>query len=402
MINMKILYIHQYFHFPEQSGGTRSYDLATSFVKRGIQVEMISASRVNGNKKWDEFERDGIKFYMLNCPYDNKMSFGRRIISFISFMCNASIKALQINCDCVLATSTPLTVAIPALVRKWIKKTPYVFEVRDVWPEVPIKMGIIKNKIAIKFLYWFEKLVYKNASAIVPLSVGMDMDVKSRYPNGKSVVIPNISEISRFASISSAIDLNIPIKGKKIVLYAGTLGIVNGTNYIVDIAYETLKIDSGIHYLIFGDGKEKEKVLKYAGEKGVLNNNLFVLNSVRKNELPYLYSIATVGFSSVIDNPILWENSANKFFDTLAASKPIVINYKGWQADVIRSKNVGYVLPAKVTIEAVKEFVKYISNDKLLLEQGKNALNLAKEEYSLDVAVDKYIEIFSNLKVNHV
>ena len=72
MINMKILYIHQYFHFPEQSGGTRSYDLATSFVKRGIQVEMISASRVNGNKKWDEFERDGIKFYMLNCPYDNK------------------------------------------------------------------------------------------------------------------------------------------------------------------------------------------------------------------------------------------------------------------------------------------------------------------------------------------
>ena len=127
-----------------------------------------------------------------------------------------------------------------------------------------------------------------------------------------------------------------------------------------------------------------------------------MLNSVRKNELPYLYSIATVGFSSVIDNPILWENSANKFFDTLAASKPIVINYKGWQADVIRSKNVGYVLPAKVTIEAVKEFVKYISNEKLLLEQGKNAFNLAKEEYSLDVAVDKYMKIFSSLRVNRV
>ena len=399
---MKILYIHQYFRFPEQSGGTRSYDLATSFVKRGIQVEMISASQVSGNKKWCEFERDGIKFHMLNCPYDNKMSFSRRIISFVSFMCNASIKALQINCDCVLATSTPLTVAIPALVRKWIKKTPYVFEVRDVWPEVPIKMGIIKNKIAIRFLYWFEKLIYKNASAIVPLSVGMDTDVKSRYPNDKSVVIPNISEVTRFTNISSAVDLNIPITGKKIVLYAGTFGIANRVTYMVDMAYETLKIDPNIYYLIFGDGKERERVLEYASEKGVLNNNLFVLNPVKKNELPYLYSIATVGFCSLIENPTVWESSANKFFDTLAASKPIVINYKGWQADVIRSKKIGYVLPVKVTIEAVKEFVKYISNEKLLLEQGKNAFNLAKEEYSLDVAVDKYMKIFSSLRVNRV
>lgn len=394
---MKLLYIHQYFHFPEQSGGTRSYDLATSFVKRGIQVEMISANNVSGNKKWCEFERDGIKFHMLNCPYDNKMSFSRRIISFISFMCNASIKALQINCDCVLATSTPLTVAIPALVRKWIKKTPYVFEVRDVWPEVPIKMGIIKNKIAIKFLYWFEKLVYKNANAIVPLSIGMDKNIKKRYPNNKSIVIPNISEISRFLNVIETVPINVPIKNKKIVLYAGAISIVNGIKYVVDLACETLKVDPNIVYFIFGNGRDKEDVQKYAKEKGVWKVNFFIFNPVKKNDLPYLYSIATVGSSFVIDNSVLWDNSANKYFDTLAASKPIVINYKGWQAEDIRKNNVGYILSPQVNEDEANKFIRYINNDELLKKQSINAHLLATKEYSLEVAVEKYLKIFNEL-----
>lgn len=399
---MKLLYIHQYFRFPEQSGGTRSYDLATSFVKRGMQVTVISGivtERINKKEKWNVFEREGIKFYILNSPYYNKMSFKRRIASFLYFMWNASIKALQIDCDCILATSTPLTVAIPALIRKWIKKTPYVFEARDVWPEVPIKMGFIKNSIAIKFLYWFEKVVYKNAIAIVPLSIGMDRDIKTRYPNNKSVVITNISEISRFTDISNTVHINIPLKDKKVVLYAGTIGIANGINYIVDLAHETLKMDSNICYLVFGDGKEKEKILKYAKEVGVLNHNFYMFEPVKKNKLPYLYSIATVGFSSFIDNSILWDNSANKYFDTLAASKPIVINYKGWQAEDIKKNNVGYILSPQVNEDEANKFIRYINNDELLKEQSINAHLLAIKEYSLEVAVEKYLKIFNGLIV---
>lgn len=398
---MKLLYIHQYFRFPDQPGGTRSYDLATSFVKKGIQVTVISGTTngTNSCEKWSVFERAGIKFYMLYCPYENKMSFKRRVYSFLYFMWNATVKVLQINCDCVLATSTPLTVAIPALVMKWIKKKPYVFEARDVWPEVPIRMGFIKNKIAKKILYWFEKVVYKNAAAIVPLSRGMDRDIKTRYPNNKSVVITNISEISRFVDISKVVHIDIPLDDKKIILYAGTIGIANGVSYIVDLARETLKKDPNIYYLVFGYGKEKEKVLKYAKEQGVLNNNFFMFEPVKKNELPYLYSIATVGFSSFIDNSILWDNSANKYFDTLAASKPIVINYKGWQAEDIKKNNVGYILSPRVNEDEANKFIRYINNDELLKEQSINAHLLAIKEYSLEVAVEKYLKIFNGLIV---
>lgn len=400
---MKLLYIHQYFKFPEQSGGTRSYDLATSFVKKGVEVIVLSSITEeieNIHSRWSVFEREGIKFYMLHCPYNNKMSFNERLKSFLKFVWFASTKVIKIDCDCILATSTPLTIAIPALIKRWINKKPFIFEVRDVWPEVPIKMGFFHNKLVIKLLYWFEKLIYKNAFAIVPLSIGMDQNIKKRYPNDKSVVIPNISEINRFSDIKQSIELNIPLENKKVVLYAGTFGNVNGIKYVIDLAYETLKIDSNVIYLLFGKGKEKDSIVHHAVEKGVLNNNCYILDPVKKNDLPYLYSIATVGSSFVIDNPILWDNSANKFFDTLAAGKPIVINYLGWQAYEIKKSNIGYVLPSNVSFEAAKSFVEYISDVRLIQVQGKNALDIARKKYSLEIAIDKYISILKKLGDN--
>lgn len=397
---MKLLYIHQYFGFPEQSIGTRSYDLATSFVRKGILVVVISSKNGKGGRRWEVYEREGIQFYMLNCPYENSMSFGKRIEAFVRFMWFATWKALKIKCDCVLATSTPLTVAVPALVRKWIKGTPFVFEVRDVWPEVPVKMGIIKNRTLIKLLYWFEKVVYKNAFAIVPLSVGMESNIERRYPNKKSVVIPNISEIYRFANIKNKISIDVSLTGKKMLLYAGTFGTVNGLKYVVDLAYETSKIDTNVYYFLFGEGKEKEEVVEYAREKGILNKIIYIFPPTAKNVLPYLYSLCTVGSSFVIDNPILWDNSANKFFDTLAAGRPVVINHGGWQAEVIKKYDVGYVLPTKITKQDALLFVDYINDENRILKQSHNALELAKKEYSLDKAVQKYMNVFERVDNN--
>ena len=394
---MRLLYIAQYFYFPEDSSGTRAYDLATSFVKKGVDVIVITT--YDGSKsdpKWRYVERDGLKIHQLNCPYNNKMGFRQRINAFGLFLKAASMKALRIDCDIVLATSTPLTIGIPALVINWLKHKPYIFEVRDVWPGVPIAMGYFKSRILQKILFGLEKKIYKNAAAIVPLSSGMDVNIKQRYPNNKSVVIPNISEIGRFADIKKEIDIEVPV-GKSVLLYAGTFGNVNGVGYIVDMAARTLKIDSNIWFYLVGKGKEKDDIIKRAESLGVLNKNVFFFDPVRKTDLPYLYSIVSVGSSFVIDLPALWDNSANKFFDTLAACRPIVINHEGWQADTIRKFNCGYVLPPQVSDNAALEFVEYMQNDALLKEQGKNAYNLAKEHFSLEIAVIKYMGIIEGI-----
>lgn len=398
---MKLLYINQYFGFPEDANGTRAYDLATSFVKKGIEVSVLTSH--NGKKsdpKWKTFNREGITIHSLNCPYDNKMGFRERIKAFTAFMFNSAKKAKTIDCDIVLSTSTPLTVGWPALVMHRRKKKPYVFEVRDVWPGVPIAMGYFKNPLAQKFLYWFEKRVYKKADAIVPLSSGMDENIKGRYPNDKSTVIPNISEINRFSHYEKTVDISVP-EGKKVLLYAGTFGNVNGVGYIIDMAAHTLKYDPNVWFYLIGKGKEKEENIKQAEGLGVLNKNVFIFDPVKKTDLPYLYSIVTVGSSFVVDIPALWDNSANKFFDTLAAQRPVVINHEGWQADTIRKYNCGYVLPPKVSDETAKAFVDYMTNDRLLKEQGRNALELAKKEYSLEVAVERYMKIFEKIMSSH-
>lgn len=395
---MKLLYINQYFGFPEDANGTRAFDLATSFAKRGIEVTVMTSH--NGNEddpKWKTFERDGLKFYSMNCPYDNKMGFWKRIKAFTAFMIGSSKKALEIDCDLVLSTSTPLTVGLPALIMHRRKKKPYVFEVRDVWPGVPIAMGYFHNKLVQKFLYWFEKRIYKKAAAIVPLSTGMDENIKARYPNNKSTVIPNISEINRFANREKTVDITVP-EGKKVLLYAGTFGNVNGVGYIIEMAAHTLKYNPDVWFYLIGKGKEKEDNIQQAKDLGVLDKNVFIFEPVKKTDLPYLYSIVTVGSSFVIDIPALWDNSANKFFDTLAAGKPMVINHEGWQADTLRKENCGYVLPPKVSDEAAKAFVDFMTNDALLAEQGKNAFELAKREFSLEVAVDRYMKVFDSIR----
>lgn len=401
---MNIIYLHQYFKFPNERGGTRSYDLAKSFAFKGHTVSIISSTsdeEYKTKKRWFVVESDGLTVHYIYLPYDNTMSNAKRILVFLQFIYYATLKLLSLKCDVLLATSTPLTIGIPALIKKWRHKTPFVFEARDVWPEAVIAIGAIKNKISQKVLYQLEKTIYKNAAAIVPLSTDMKQSIISRYPDickdKPVVVIENISEIERFSKSveSDILEEAIGFKPRFSILYAGTFGRVNGIDYVVDLAKKTLNLDSSIVYILMGDGAMKQSVKTSAKDKGVLNKNLFILDSVSKEELPAWNSSVDMGSSFVIPIKELWANSANKFFDTLAASKPILINHEGWQAKVIREDNLGYVLPDVLTQGSIEEFFKYTQDNELHSLQSDNAFRKAESSYSLDIAVEKYMGIFN-------
>lgn len=408
---MKIIYLHQYFKRPEENGGTRSYDLAIALKSKGYVVEVVTTtSSIDGfedRKVWKVEDVDGVRVHYLFLPYDNSFSFTKRAFVFTKFLWYSFQKALSIQGDVVLATSTPLTIGIPALLKKLFHKTPYIFEVRDVWPEAVIAIGAIKSKPLKKVLYALEKLIYKHSEAIVPLSTDMQSSIVSRYPqfaNKTEIVIENIAKISRFQINAEPVDLEaiIGFKPRFSILYAGTFGRVNGIHKVVDLAKKTLEIDDGLVYILIGSGAEKEDVRRLAINKGVLNKNFFILDSISKKELPLWYNAVSMGSSFVIDIPELWANSANKFFDTLAAGRPVLINYDGWQADVIRFRNVGYVLPIEITDRAALEFIDYSRNDTLIDVQRQFALELAREKYSLEEATRKYLAVFEKIEKKYV
>ena len=409
---MKIIYLHQYFKFPNESGGTRSFDLATGFLDSGHHVEMLtSTSNIEYKKKkrWTKINKNGLVVHYVYLPYANEMSYIRRSIVFFKFLWLSTFKLLSLKGDLVLTTSTPLTVGIPALIKKWFHKTPFIFEIRDVWPEVVIAIGAVKNKIIQRLLYFLENLIYKNASAIVPLSIDMKNSITSRYPNLASIpiqVIENISEIDRF---QNSVNTNNSVLKEKIgfcprftILYAGTFGRVNGLDYVVNLASKLIDLDPSIVFVMLGDGSEKEAVLQKAVDKNLLNKNIYILDSVAKKDLSQLYYECDMGSSFVIPIKELWANSANKFFDTLAAGKPILINHDGWQKELIEMENIGYVLPTVIDHNAAKKFELYTKDEALISEQKNNGLNIAKANFSKDVAVKKYNNLFENIKKYNV
>ena len=149
---MKIIYLHQYFKFPNESGGTRSFDLATGFLGLGHHVEILTSTsdlRHKTGKRWSKIEKNGLVVHYTYLNYGNDMTYYQRLTVFFQFLWFSSLKLLSLKGDVVLATSTPLTIGIPALIKKWIHKTPFIFETRDIWPEAAIAIGAVSSSTAV-------------------------------------------------------------------------------------------------------------------------------------------------------------------------------------------------------------------------------------------------------------
>lgn len=388
---MRITYIHQYFITPEMAGGTRSYEMARRMVAAGHQVNMI-ASRTDGKlsgNKWVREKIDGIDVHWLPVPYNNSMSYMRRILAFISFARRAGGYAAGLDADVVFATSTPLTVAIPAVKASRRRKVPLVFEVRDLWPELPIAMGALNFPFAKPVARYLEKWAYFNSAQVVGLSPGMCEGVaRTGYPADQIHCIPNSCDTATFdvsAEHGQSFRNKRPWLGERpLVIYAGTFGKINGVAYLAELAAAMRPLDPEIRFLAVGGGAEVDLVRDKARELGVLGENFFIEESLPKAEVPALFNAATVSTSLFIPLEAMWHNSANKFFDALAASRPLAINYGGWQADVLRETGAGVVLDHGDPAAAASKLRDFL-HDEAAMKRARDASgSLARDRFSRD------------------
>jgi len=405
---MKVIYFHQYFSTPECSSGTRSYEMAKRLVKDGNDVFMITTSafldRVyKFNSGWNCLEVDGINVFVLKLPYSNSNSYFQRIYKFIYFSIRSSFKSLSIKADVIFATSTPLTIIIPALFFKFFKRKPLIFEVRDLWPEMPVAVGAINNRILIYIASKLESLAYFSAQKIIALSPGMASSIIEKGKNSADVItIPNSCDNALFRVDPEiglryrANKLNVS-KHNKVVVYTGTLGAVNNVSYLVNLARESLSKGHRIHYYIFGEGAEELTIREFAENSGVLDVNLFMSPAVSKLEVVEILSASDVALSLFDDIPQMWANSANKFFDALAAGKPVGINYKGWQYDLMANDKFGVYLDCDNYQVAADNLNNFLFDEQKYNSAKDHALSLASNEFSRDKLYLKFNEVFKSL-----
>lgn len=401
---MHILYIHQHFATPAGSTGTRSYEFARRWVKAGHKVTLITGYYDIGglqvNKALHRKQTiEGINVLIVGTKYSNKQSYLRRIISFLSF-CLLSIYAgiRTKGVDVIYASSTPLTVGIPAMVIKLARRAPFVFEVRDQWPEIPIELGIIKNRLLIKILLWLEKTIYKSCSWIVALSPGQANGIKEVLADEKPIaVIPNSCDIDVFRPEidGSAVRQKRGWEDKLVLLHTGAMGKVNGLNFVIEAA-ERLKGHSDVIYVLIGDGNQKSFLESKIKKLGLAN--VEILSSVPKQELPEFYAAADAGLVIIGNYPIIEHNSANKFFDSLSAGRPVLINYSGWQREILEENTAGFGCDL-CNLEQFVEKVLYLNSHRQQIKQmGQNARRVAIEKFDRDRLAKQALEIISSLK----
>jgi len=387
---LKIVYLHQYFNTPQMAGSTRSYEMGRRLVGLGHEVHMVTSYWQKERldiKKWFQSTEEGIRVHWLPLYYSNKMSYQERIKAFFKFAWKASAKASSLESDLIFATSTPLTIALPAVYAAKKQRVPMVFEVRDLWPDLPVAIGALRNPAAIYAARKLELFAYNNAEHIVALSPGMKEGIVKRgYPAEKVTVIPNNCDLKMFdVGPQEGKNLRVQhswLKDRPLVIYTGTIGIINGVDYLAKLASVVLDLDPDIRFLVIGSGKDEKKLVEEAEKQGVLNRNFFIIpGGVPKNEVPAWLSASDLATSLFVDIEEMWANSANKFFDALAAGRPIAINYGGWQAEMLEATGAGLVLDPNDIKSSAITLAEKVRDQEWLSRAGNAARKLGAERF---------------------
>jgi glycosyltransferase involved in cell wall biosynthesis len=387
---MRIVYLHQYFITPQMAGGSRSYEMARRLVAAGHEVHMVTSDQAGaGTGRWTQSIEAGIQVHWADVPYRNDMPYRDRIAAFLRFAWMATTKARQLRGDVVFATSTPLTIAIPAVRAARHCRIPMVFEVRDLWPAVPIAIGALSNPVLKWAARRLERYAYANASRIVALAPGMrDEIIATGVPADRVTVIPNGSDLDIFSGMQGSPDPRSThewLGDRPLVVFTGTFGLVNGMDYLVRIAAATARTDPEVRFVAVGDGREFPRTMELARELGVLDSNLFLMGKLPKLETAAWVRVADMTIALFTGPEIVWRDAVqNKFFDSLAAGTPVANNFAGWQARVAEEAGAGIILSATNTDAASADLVHRLRDDAWLRRAGEAARTLAVTRFNRD------------------
>jgi glycosyltransferase involved in cell wall biosynthesis len=369
--------------------------MARRLVSSGHQVTMVcGVSERAGTGLTGPFRRgrregevDGIHVIELALPYSNRDHFPKRAWTFLRFAFRSVGIALRAKYDLALATSTPLTAGIPGIFARWLRGKPFVFEVRDLWPELPREMGVISNPVVLNAMSLLELISYKSAHGLIGLSPGIVDGIKRRgIEPGRITMIPNGCDLEVFGRVSnedseitSAVSLD-----EFVAVYAGAHGIANGLNSVLDAAAELQRRgNKRIKLLLIGDGMRKANLQQRAARDNL--DNVLFLDPLSKLRLAALMARAGVGLMVLQNVPAFYNGtSPNKFFDYLAAGLPVVNNYPGWVAELIRHHRCGIAIPPNNACRFANALEELAGDPAMTVQYGENARRLAEMQFSRD------------------
>ncbi|GAB4580614.1 MAG: glycosyltransferase family 4 protein [Anaerolineales bacterium] len=345
---MHILLIHQAFASLDEPGGTRHHELALHLAQHGHRVTVIASSVSYLTGKTTSLPRgqgEGNVTILRASTYAAlHQSFLHRIVAFFSFMVSSFWLGLKVKeVDLVWGTSPPIFQGVTAWALARVKRVPFLFEVRDLWPAFAVAVGVLKNPTLIRMSEWLERFLYTRAARVMVNSPGFIEHVRGRGA-ARVDLVPNGADPRMFDPYArgEAFRAKHGLQGKFIALYAGAHGMSNDLGVVLNAAAQLTDCPETVIVLL-GDGKEKPTLMAQAQEKGL--KNVLFLPSIPKNEMGEALAASDVCLGILKPVEMYKTVYPNKIFDYLAAGRPVVLAMEGVIREVVQAADAGIIIP---------------------------------------------------------
>ncbi len=396
---MHILFFTHYFPPEVNAPASRTYEHAIRWIKKGMKVTVITNQPNHPHGKifsgykndWLSKESiDGINVIRVKTYLTPNKGTAKRIMNFLVYMILAVWHSLKVkNTDVILATSPQFFCGFAGTIASKLNRKPFILEIRDLWPDSILAVGALKENFAIKFLRVLEKQMYFSATKIVTLTDAFKKYISDLgYDDNNIVTIPNSMDLSRIKSISKP-KTDFKKQDRFICSYIGTFGMAHNLGVVVETA-KILKDNETIHFLLIGDGAEKETIVEQA--RGL--SNITILPLQTKKDIPWFYNISDVGLIMLKNNKLFTTVIPSKIFEYMVMKKPMIMSMpEGEATKIVIGNNCGiYCEPdnAKELAQRIQE----IYNDKSYLKDlGEKGYDLAINKYNRNEMADKMIQV---------
>lgn len=406
-----MLLIHQYFLEDDAGGGSRWNEMVRFWVKDGHLVTVIAGDvhymsekpgSKGGKRFWVNESSEGIRVIRCKISGHYHSGFWGRLWGYISFAWMATyagIRFANAKYDRIIVTSPPLLVGIPGLLLSKWKRVPLVLEIRDLWPESAIEMGVLKNKWLISLSYRFEKYLYRQAKLINVLTPAFRERLildKGVVPD-KIVMIPNAadfrwSEQALHSVCTNELREKLGLEGKFVIIYVGAHGLANDLMQLVEAG--TLLRGTNAHFLLIGDGMQKRILIEQAHSRQL--TNISFLAPVPKKRIFEYILMADVGVAVLKKAAIFKTVYSNKTFDYFSCKKPVLMAIDGVSRDLVEQAEAGIFAEPENPADLADRIEIYMKDRVLLARHGENGYRFVHQHFDREKLAKDFLEYIEN------
>lgn len=405
-MTMFTILIHQTFVTNNEPGGTRHFELGRRLVAQGQEFTVVASDVsyhtgkriVPKARLMTESMEDGVRVLRAYTYAAVHKSYFQRVISFLTFMTTSVVVGLRAGKpDVVMGTTPPIFQAVSAWMLSVLRRRPFLLEVRDLWPEFAIDIGLLKNPVLIRIARWVERFLYAHADHLLVNSPAYrDYLMEKGIARSKISFIPNGVDAGMFDPSSRAEHLRrqLQLDGKFVATYAGAIGMANDLDVLVGAA-EAIRERNDIHILIVGEGKERARLEREVASRGL--TNITFAGSFPKSQMESVLAASDACIAILRNIPMFTTTYPNKVFDYMAAGRPTVLAIDGVIREVVETAEGGIFVQPGSPRQLADALVRLAENPEDARSMGLNARAYVVKNFSRDEHARELAELISRV-----